>query len=147
MSEKKENTPTVPSQEQEKKDIKIPSQFKKLVESIESMSVREVNELVSILEEKFGVSASAVSVSGTPTEEGDAKDAGSGSVVTVLLDSAGDQKIAVIKVIKEILGVGLKEAKDLVDEAPSVIKEGVSQNELQEIKEKVEAAGGTVGTK
>lgn len=124
-------------------EVEVPEKFKKLVEEVENMSVLELNELVKVLEKKFGVSAQAVAVAG-PAAGGDADgDAGS-STVNVELSDAGAQKIAVIKVVKEVLGLGLKEAKDLVDGAPNMLKEGVSKEEAEELKGKIEEAGGKV---
>ena len=116
---------------------------KDIIEKIEKMSVLDLNELVKTLEEKFGVSASAVAVAGPaagPVEE--EKDA-----YTVVLASAGEQKIAVMKVVKEVLGLGLKEAKDLVDGAPSTLKDGMKKVEAEEVKKKIEAAGGKIELK
>src|SRR3989338_9086938 len=106
----------------EEADVEIPEEFKGLVDTIEKMSVLSLHKLVKVLEKKFGVSAAAVAVSapgGATTEAAEEK-----SIFTVELKSAGGQKIAVIKAVKEILGLGLKEAKDLVDGAPGVLKEG-----------------------
>ena len=104
------------------------------------MSVLELNELVKIFEEKFGVSASAVAAAG-PAVAAEAEEKDSFAVV---LASAGEQKIAVMKVIKEALGLGLKEAKDLVDAAPSTLKEGAKKDEAEALKKSIEEAGGKV---
>ncbi|MCW9054870.1 MAG: 50S ribosomal protein L7/L12 [Candidatus Pacebacteria bacterium] len=115
------------------------------MEEVENMTVLELHELVKTLEKKFGVSAAAVAVAG-PAAGGE----GAGeeqSEFTVELSAIGDQKIAVIKAVKEILGLGLKEAKDLVESAPAVLKEGVKKEEAEEIKTKVEEAGGKVELK
>ena len=121
----------------------IPAKFKDMIEKIESMSVIELHELVKAIEERFGVSAAAVAAApaagAAPAEEKNS--------YTVHLASAGDQKIGVMKVVKEVLGLGLKEAKDLVDGAPSVLKEGVKKAEAEEMKKKIEAAGGKVELK
>ena len=118
--------------------------FADLIKQIETMSVLELHELVKALEEKFGVSAAAVAVAGpaagAPAAE--EKDA-----FTVVLASAGEQKIAVMKVVKEVLGLGLKEAKDLVDGAPSTLKEGMKKAEAEELKKKIEVAGGKIELK
>ncbi|PIR84937.1 50S ribosomal protein L7/L12 [Candidatus Kaiserbacteria bacterium CG10_big_fil_rev_8_21_14_0_10_45_20] len=103
------------------------------------MSVTELNELVKLFEVKFGVSAAAVAVAG-PAAGGDAGE--ESSTASLKLASAGDQKIAVIKVVKEALALGLKEAKDLVDAAPSMLKEGMKREEAEELKKKIEEAGG-----
>ncbi len=126
--------------------VEVPAQFKALVEGIEKMSVMELNELVKVLEKRFGVSAAAVAA---PAAAGAAA-AGAAeekSSFNVHLADAGAQKIAVIKVVKEALGLGLKEAKDLVDAAPSVLKEGMKKEEANDLKAKVEAAGGKVELK
>ncbi|MCE9517735.1 50S ribosomal protein L7/L12 [Candidatus Nomurabacteria bacterium] len=125
-------------------EVKVPAKFKDLVAKIEEMSVIELHELVKVLEEKFGVSAAAVAVAG-PAASGDAAEAKDS--FTVELTSAGEQKIAVMKVVKEVLSLGLKEAKDLVDGAPSVIKDGVKKEEAEDLKKKIEEAGGKVTLK
>jgi len=117
--------------------------FKDIIEKIEKMSVLDLNELVKTLEEKFGVSA-AVAVAGpavgaAPEEEK--------SSYTVVLTASGEQKIAVMKIVKEVLGLGLKEAKDLVDGAPATLKEGMKKAEAEEVKKKIEEAGGKVELK
>ena len=120
--------------------------FADLIKQIETMSVADLHALVKALEEKFGVSAAAVAVAGNgagaPTEVGEEKNA-----FTVVLASAGEQKIAVMKVVKEALGLGLKDAKDLVDAAPSTLKEGMKKAEAEELKKKVEEAGGKIELK
>ncbi|MEK7621887.1 MAG: 50S ribosomal protein L7/L12 [Patescibacteria group bacterium] len=119
--------------------------FKSIIEQIEKMSVLELNELVKAFEVKFSVSAQAPMSVGAPTgsvgavEEKDS--------YTAELKEAGAQKIAVIKVVKEVLGLGLKEAKDLVDAAPSVLKEGLKKEEAETLKKKIEEAGGKVELK
>lgn len=123
-------------------DVEVPEKFKSIVSAIEEMSVMELAELVKVFEAKFGVSAAAVATAG-PAAGGGAGDDGASSV-TVKLASAGDQKIAVIKVVKEALGLGLKEAKDLVDGAPADLKSDVPKEEAEELKKKIEEAGGKV---
>lgn len=130
----------------EEKKVAVPAKFKKLVEEVESMSVIELHELVKVLEEKFGVSAAAVAVAG-PANGAGAEAAEEKSAFTVELTAAGEQKIAVMKIVKEVLALGLKEAKDLVDGAPSVLKEGVKKEEAEEIKKKIEEVGGKVTLK
>lgn len=125
-------------------EVEVPEKFKKLVEEVENMSVLELNELVKVLEKKFGVSAQAVAVAG-PAAGGEAAE--EKSEFTVHLASAGEQKIQVIKAVKEALGLGLKEAKDLVDAAPADLKAGVKKEDAEALKEKVEAAGGKVELK
>lgn len=125
--------------------VEIPAQFKKLVDEVEKMTVLELHELVKVFEQKFGVSAQAVAVA-APGAGGD--DGGEEkSAFTVELTDSGAQKIAVIKVVKEILGLGLKEAKDMVDGAPGVLKEGVPKEEAEEMKKKIEGAGGKAALK
>ncbi|MBI3020122.1 MAG: 50S ribosomal protein L7/L12 [Parcubacteria group bacterium] len=127
----------------------VPAKFKDLVEKIETMSVLDLSELVKVLEKKFGVSAQAVTaVAAAPAAGGDAgAEKEEKLIFDVMLTSAGDQKIQVIKVVKEVTGLGLKEAKDLVDAAPSKVKEGLKKAEAEELKTKIEAAGGKVELK
>ncbi|MFA6446031.1 MAG: 50S ribosomal protein L7/L12 [Candidatus Paceibacterota bacterium] len=122
--------------------VEIPAKFKDLVDSIEKMSVLELNELVKLLEKKFGVSAAAVAVAGPAAAAAEEK-----TIFTAELSDAGAQKIAVIKVVKEALGLGLKEAKDLVDAAPKVLKEGMKKEDADKLKKDIEAAGGKVTLK
>ena len=124
--------------------VETPSQFKTLVESIEKMTVIELHELVKFLEKKFGVSAAAVAVAG-PASAGPAAE--EKTSFNVHLTDAGANKIAIIKVVKEVLGLGLKEAKDLVDAAPSVLKEGMKKEDAENLKKQVETAGGKVELK
>lgn len=121
----------------------VPARFAKLVGEIEQMSVIELNELVKVLEKKFGVSA--VAVAAAPAAGAAAAD--EKSEFTIELTAAGENKIAVIKVVKDVAGLGLKEAKDLVDGAPGVVKEHVKKEEAEEIKKKIEDAGGKVTLK
>jgi len=118
--------------------------FKDLIEKIDSMSVLDLHELVKALEEKFGVSAAAVAVAGPAAGAAAAEEKDS---YTVVLAGAGEQKIAVMKVVKEVLGLGLKEAKDLVDSAPATLKDGMKKAEADELKKKIEEAGGKVELK
>lgn len=124
--------------------VEIPKEFKALVEQVEKMSVLELHELVKVLEKRFGVSASAVAVAG-PAAAGDAGE--EQSEFTVELTEAGAQKIAVIKAVKEALGLGLKEAKDMVDGAPAVVKEGMKKEDAEALKAKLEEAGAKVTLK
>ena len=124
----------------------VPAKFKKLVEEVENMSVLELSELVKALEKRFGVSAAAVAVAG-PAAGGAAGGEEEKSTVNVELSDAGANKIAVIKAVKEALGLGLKEAKDLVDGAPSVLKENVGKDDAAALKAKIEEAGGKVTLK
>ncbi|MDI6820653.1 MAG: 50S ribosomal protein L7/L12 [Patescibacteria group bacterium] len=117
--------------------------FKDIIEKIEKLSVIELSELVKVLEEKFGVSASQMVSAGV----GASTEAGAGEekiVWNVLLKSGGVQKINVIKIIKEVTGLGLKESKDIVEGAPKVVKEGLKKEDAEEIKKKLEAVGAVV---
>lgn len=130
------------------KDVVVPDKFKSLVEEIEKMSVLDLAELVKILEDKFGVSAAApVAVAGAVPGAGGEAAPEEKTEFNVELIGAGDNKIAVIKAVKEITGLGLKDAKDMVDGAPKVIKEGVKKEEAEEVKKKIEEAGGNVTLK
>jgi large subunit ribosomal protein L7/L12 len=127
---------------EETTEVAVPAKFKTLVESIETMSVLELNELVKLLEKKFGVSAVAAAAPAAAAEAVEEK-----SDFTIFLKESGASKIGVIKVVKEALGLGLKEAKDLVDAAPTDLKTGVKKEEAEEIKKKLEEAGATVELK
>ncbi len=129
-------------------EIKIPEKFKEIVETIEKMSVIEIAELVKILEEKFGVSAASM-VAVSPAVAGGESGAAVAEKTTfaVELKSAGEQKVQVIKVIKEATGLGLKEAKDIVDGAPKIIKDNLKKEEAEELKKKIEEAGGVAELK
>ena len=126
------------------------SNVETILESIEKLTLLEAAELVKAMEEKFGVSAAApVAVAAAaPAAGGAAADAGEApSEVTVVLANAGANKIPVLKVVREVTGLGLKEAKDLVDGAPKPIKENIKPEEAKEIKAKLEEAGATVEIK
>ncbi len=114
-----------------------------IIEAVEKMTVLELNDLVKAIEEKWGVSAAAVAVAG-PAAGPAAEEQ---SEFTVELTDAGAQKIAVIKAVKEVLGLGLKEAKDMVDAAPSVVKEGMKKEDAEALKAKLEEAGAKVTLK
>jgi len=122
--------------------------IEQVVEIVEKMSLLEVAELVKALEDKFGVSAAApvavAAVGGAPADGGAAEEK---TEFDAVLTAVGDQKIKVIKEVRAITALGLKEAKGLVESAPAPIKEGVSQDEANEIKEKIEAVGGSVEIK
>jgi len=119
-----------------------------VVEFISNMSVLELAELIKEFEDKFGVSAAApVAVAAAAPAEGGAAAAEEKTEFTVVLASAGDKKINVIKEVRAITALGLKEAKDLVEGAPQTLKDGVSKDEANDIKAKIEAAGGTVEIK
>ena len=120
--------------------------IEQILEAIENMKVLELNELVKAAEEKFGVSASApVMVAGAAA--GAAAGGEEKSEFDVILTSAGSSKVGVIKEVRGKTGLGLKEAKEVVDNAPKAVKEGVSKEEAEQIKEKLEAAGATVEVK
>lgn len=124
--------------------LDIPAKFKEIVEAIDKLSVIELHELVKTLEKKFGVSAAAAMAAPAATAAAPVEEK---STFTVELKDGGAQKIAVIKVVKELLGLGLKEAKDLVDAAPKVLKDGVKKEDAENIKKQVEAAGGKIELK
>ncbi len=132
-------------------EVEIPEKFKDLVRQVEEMSVLELSELVKVLEKRFGVSASAPAVAmAVPTAGVGGEEKASAeekSEFDIELAASGDSKIAVIKIVKEITGKGLKEAKDLVEGAPKVIKEKVPKAEAEELKKKLEEAGATVNLK
>ncbi len=125
--------------EVESKEVVVPTKFKKIVEEIETMSVLDLNELVKVFEDKFGVSASAVAVAG-PATDGQAEE--EKSTASVELTDSGTNKIAIIKIVKEVLTLGLKEAKDLVDAAPSMLKVDMKKEEAEAFKTQIEDAGG-----
>lgn len=124
--------------------METPAKFKSIVDSLESMSVLDLHELVKFLETKFGVSAAAVAVAAPAAGAAAGEEK---STFTVELKDGGASKINVIKVVKEALGLGLKEAKDLVDGAPKVLKEGVKKEDAEKLKKDIEAAGGKVELK
>jgi large subunit ribosomal protein L7/L12 len=126
----------------EGEEVEVPAEFKTLIEQVEKMTVLELNQLVKVLEKKFGVSAVAAAAPAAAGEAAEEK-----SEFTVSLVSAGAQKIAVIKVVKEVAALGLKEAKELVDGAPADVKTRVKTEEANEIKAKLEEAGATVELK
>lgn len=134
---------------EETKVVEVPAKFKTLVSEIEKMSVLDLSELVKVLEEKFGVSAAApMAMMAMPAAGGEAAAAvEEKSEFTVELTSAGANKVAVIKAVKEVTGLGLADAKALVDGAPKAVKEGVKKEEAAEMKAKIEAAGGSVTLK
>ncbi len=130
--------------------IEIPVKFKDIVEKIEQMSVIDLSELVKILEDKFGVQAAApmaAMVSAASASAEASADKEEKTAFDVILKSGGGTKISVIKVVREVTGKGLKEAKDLVDSAPQVVKSGVKKEEAEETKKKLEEAGATVELK
>ncbi len=141
-----EETKNVAATEAPEEEAKVPAKFKKLVEEIEGMTVLELSELVKVLEKKFGVSAAAVAVAGPAAAGGAAEEEGK-STVDVELTEAGANKVAVIKAVKEALALGLKEAKDLVDGVPSMLKQGVKKEEAEELSKKLTEAGAKVTLK
>lgn len=132
---------------EENKTVEVPAKFADLVGSIEKLSVLELSELVKVLEEKFGVSAAAPMMMAGGPAAGGASAAEEKDEFNVELTSAGESKINVIKVVREVTGLGLKEAKDMVDGAPQVVKENAPKAEAEELKKKLEEAGATVTLK
>jgi large subunit ribosomal protein L7/L12 len=128
----------------DEKKVEIPKKFEKLVKEIEELSVLDLSELVQVLEDHFGVSAAAPAAVAAPA----AGDAAGGddeqNEFDVILKDAGGQKVQVIKAVKDITGLGLADAKGLVDGAPKAVKEGVEKAEAEELKTKLEEAGATV---
>jgi len=130
------------------KKVEVPAKFKDLVEQIEKLSVLDLAELVKVLEEKFGVTAAApVAMAMAPAAAVAGADAEEKTSFTVELTAAGEQKINVIKALREVTALSLKEAKDLADAAPKVVKEGVNKEEADKIKAALDAAGATVTLK
>ena len=124
------------------------SNVESTLESIEKLTLLEAAELVKAMEEKFGVSAAApVAVAAAPAAAGEAAGEAEASEVSVILAAAGANKIAVLKEVRAITGLGLKEAKDLVDGAPKPVKEGIKKEDAEAIKKQLEAAGATVEIK
>lgn len=121
------------------------SNYEELITKVEQMTVVELNGFVKALEEKFGVSAAAMVSVGANAGLGGVEEAK--STYDVVLTNAGGQKVQVIKVIKEVLGIGLKEAKDIADAAPKPVKEGMKKEEAEELKKKLEEAGAAVELK
>lgn len=146
MSE--ENSTSVEIAE-EKKKVEVPVKFQSIVSEIEKMSVLDLSELVKVLEEKFGVSAAVpiMAASGAVSAGADAGAAEVKDSFNVELTSTGENKIAVIKVIREVTQLGLKEAKDMTEAAPAIIKENVKKEEAEELKKKFEEAGAKITLK
>jgi large subunit ribosomal protein L7/L12 len=133
--------------EETKNNIEIPEKFKSLVDTVEKMNVMELAELVKVLENKFGVSAAApVMMSGVGSGASSSA-AEEKTSFDIELKNAGAQKIAVIKVVRELTSLSLKEAKDMVDGAPKTVKAGVAKAEAEEMKKKLEDAGAVVELK
>ena len=121
-----------------------------VLDAVAEMSVLELSELIKDMEEKFGVSASAAVAVAAPAAGGAGADAGAEEEKTefdAVLSSFGDKKVGVIKAVRAITGLGLKEAKDLVESAPAAVKEGANKDEAEEIKKQIEEAGGSVEVK
>lgn len=133
----------------EKAAVEVPAKFQDLVKKIEEMSVLDLSELVHVLEEKFGVSAAApaMMMPSGPAAGADAAEVVEKSSFNIEITEAGVQKIAVIKAVRELTQMGLKDAKDLVDKAPAVIKENVPKADAEEMKKTLEAAGAKVTLK
>lgn len=145
MSEEN-TTPEVVTEEvaaAEVKEVAVPKEFAAIIDAVEKMSVLELNALVKVIETKWGVSASAVSAG--PAAGGASEE--EKSDFDVILVSDGGAKIPVMKAVKELLGLGLKEAKELVEAVPATMKEGVKKEEAEEMKAKIEEAGGKVELK
>lgn len=143
MSEELKNEGAEVATEVVAEAVEIPAEFKGLIEQVEKMTVLELHSLVKVLEKHFGVSAQAVAVAAVGGDAGGSEQ----SEFTVELTDAGAQKIAVIKVVKEACGLGLKEAKDLVDAAPSEVKKGLKKEDAEALKAKLEEAGAKVTLK
>lgn len=133
---------TAAPKEEAKKEVS--GKFKELIQSVEKMTVLELHELVKTLEDHWGVSAAAVAVAGPAAGAAAAEEKSS---YNAHLTDAGAQKVQVIKAVKDALGLGLKEAKDLVDAAPTILKEGMKKEDADKLKAGVEAAGGKVDLK
>jgi len=127
--------------------IEVPEKFKALVETVEKMSVLDLAELVKILEKKFGVSAAAPMMMAAGPAAGPAAEVEEKTSFNVELTEAGSNKIAVIKAVRELTEMGLKDAKDLVDGAPKMVKEGVKKEDAEAIKKRLEEAGAKVTLK
>ncbi|HLD31464.1 MAG TPA: 50S ribosomal protein L7/L12 [Patescibacteria group bacterium] len=131
----------------EKQAVEVPEKFKSLVSEIEKMSVLDLAELVKVLEDKFGVSAAAPMMAMAAMPGAAAAPVEEKTEFNVELTAVGDNKINVIKAVKEVTGLGLADAKALVDGAPKMVKEGVKKEEAETMKKKIEEAGGKVELK
>lgn len=132
---------------EDKKEVIVPEKFQDLVSKIEAMSVLDLAELVKILEEKFGVSAAAPAMMMAAAPAAGGAEAEVKDSFDIELTDGGSNKIAVIKVVRTITELGLKEAKDLVDGAPKVVREGIKKEEAEKIKKELEEAGAKVTLK
>lgn len=135
------------TKQEETKAVEVPAKFQSLVSEIEKMSVLDLAELVKILEEKFGVSAAAPAMMMAGPAAGAEAQAEEKDSFDIEITEAGANKISVIKAVRELTEMGLKDAKDLVDAAPKVVKEGVKKEEAEAIKAKLEEAGAKVTLK
>lgn len=145
--ETKEETPATEAAAPAESTVELSKDAEKILELVEKLPVMDLANLVKALEEKFGVTAAApmmVAAGGGAAGGGDDAAAAGDGKKTVVLAAAGGQKIAVIKAVREATGLGLKEAKDLVDGAPKPVKEGLEAAEAEELKKALEAAGATV---
>ncbi|HRY63518.1 MAG TPA: 50S ribosomal protein L7/L12 [Patescibacteria group bacterium] len=133
--------------DEQKTAVEVPEKFKSIVETIEKMSVLDLSELVKILEDKFGVSAAAPVMMGAMPAAGAAAPAEEKSEFDVELTATGENKIGVIKVLREVTAKGLKEAKDMTEAGPVIVKAGAKKEEAEEIKKKLEEAGAKVTLK
>ena len=134
----------------EKTTVELSKEEKAVIDAVEKLNVVQLNNVVKYMEEEYGISAAAPvanAVGGAPAGDGDGGGAEEKSAYDIELTSGGDQKIAVIKVVREITGLGLGEAKAAVDGAPKVIKEGAPKDEAEDAKKKLEEAGATVTLK
>lgn len=131
----------------EAKTVEVPEKFKSVVDQVEKLTAIELSELVKILEEKFGVSAAAPMMMAAAGSGAGAAAAEEKTEFTVELTEAGASKINVIKVVREVTGLGLKEAKDIVDAAPKAVKENVAKADAEALKKKLEDAGAKVTLK
>ena len=152
MAEKKEKAEETKAEETktEEATAEVPAKFKDIVSTIEKMSVLELSELVKVLEDKFGVSAAAPMMAAPAAGAGggdDAREDAASATATVELTDGGSNKIGVIKALREMTELGLKEAKDLADSAPVAVKENVPKEQAEEMKKKLEEAGATVTLK
>jgi large subunit ribosomal protein L7/L12 len=121
--------------------------IKKLAEELVNLTVKEVNELATILKDEYGIEPAAAAVAVAPAAGGDAAEAAVQTEFDVILKSAGGSKLAIVKLVKEMTGVGLKEAKELVDKAPTAIKEKVTKEEAEALKAQLEESGAEVELK
>ena len=131
----------------EETKVDLSKTSKGVIDSIEKMTVLELSELVKALEDKFGVVAAAPVAVAAAGAAGDSGEAAADVTVSVVLTGAGDKKIQVLKAVREITGLGLKEAKDLVDSAPKAVKEGISKEDAEAIKKTLEEQGATIEIK